>query len=54
MPDRPRAEAMPAVLASSHFGEPTLNDAIPAGGSAARPENTAAEMFLSPLGVVIS
>ena len=49
--DRSRAECMPAVLASSHFSEPTLNDAIPAGGSAAGPENTAAEMCLSPLGV---
>src|SRR5215813_581011 len=39
VPDRPRAECIPADLASSHFGEPTLNDAIPAGGSAAGPEN---------------
>jgi hypothetical protein len=45
---------MPAVLASSHFSEPTLNDAIPAGGSAAGPENYGYGNVLIPLGVGLS
>ena len=49
-----KSACQPFWRTASHFSEPTLNDATPAGGSAGGPENYGHGNVLIPQGVGFS